>query len=65
MGVRLQVPAVGSRYGLCNPAGAEGLPCSSQARVSEKRAICGFWHILSSGLKSFLHGVFYLTQRNK
>lgn len=44
---------------------SQGFTCSPQARLSEKKAICAFWHILSSGLDSFLHGGFYLTQRNK
>lgn len=51
-----------SRSRLCNPVNAEGLSCASQALMPEKRAICGFWHILNSGLNSFLHEVFILPR---
>lgn len=61
--LRLHVQRAGRDSGFLHSS--QGFTCPPQAHLSEKRAICEFWHILSSGLDSFLHGGFYLTQRNK
>lgn len=61
--VRLQVQRAGRDSGFLHSS--QGFTCPPHAHLSEKRAICEFWHILSSGLDSFLHEGFYLTQCNK